>query len=265
MTPGRDGLDDRFAFYAGAGDTAIGRAEFTIRDLLPDRVLEDILVRRAHRCHDIPIAANAKDVGEASGWRWTVHNLAEKRCIAVTRTLVRNGRALTATRPFHNVPGRFDADAQLFDGCATRTIPGLGLCVLYTGFRWTEGLDGPRTTAGFGLLLLDPENPERTLYRSPEPIDGRGWSTAGWAADGAWLEERIVGILPGLLARAEQFIPAQVAFEIRRANALVAEGKHWRSHHTLWLRKRAGLDGWPFEDFETASGTASGTIEGDQG
>jgi hypothetical protein len=254
MEQGKNGLDDRFSFYAGAGDTAIGRAEFTIRDLLPQKALEDILDRPAHRDHMVVVEENRLDIGEASGWRWAVHNVEEKRCVAVTRTLARNGRTLSATRPFHTVPGRFDADAMVFDGTAVRELPGLGICILYVGFRWTEGLDGKRTTAGFGLLMLDPENPERTLYRSSTPIDGRGWSTSGWVADGAWLKERVVEVLPGLLGRAEQFIPAQVAFEIRRSNALVSIGKHWRSHHTLWLRKRAGLSGWPFEDFDEPKG-----------
>ena len=46
---GHRGLDDMFSVYIGLGDTAIGRAEFRLRDLLPARVSEDIINRKKRR------------------------------------------------------------------------------------------------------------------------------------------------------------------------------------------------------------------------
>lgn len=42
-TKGKNSLDDEFVFYAGAGDTAIVKGTFTIRELLPNDVINDII------------------------------------------------------------------------------------------------------------------------------------------------------------------------------------------------------------------------------
>lgn len=235
---GRNNLDDEFTFYAGAGDTAIARAVFTIRDLLPDVVISDIMARKSHRACSVHIPESPYCLDEkVSGWKWCIHNNEAKRALAVIRTLEKNGIVETAERVFNTAPGYFDADLMLFDGKSVRYEAEIGWYVLYKGIRWTEEYGRKQTTIGFGVLILDKDNLEKLLYRLIAPIEDGTFIQEGWTAGEG------IDIPEGLLGNVEKHIPQQVLFEIKRANTLIAEGKHWQSHHTLWLRKRAGMEG----------------------
>ena len=76
---GKNGLDDLFRMYTGVGDTAVAVADFRLRDVLPDQVIEDIQVRRLH-CEYLQDKLRAAPVAEnrfvlpspVSGWQWTI-------------------------------------------------------------------------------------------------------------------------------------------------------------------------------------------------
>lgn len=233
---GKNALDDLFNCYIGVGDTAVARATFRLRDLLPDAVIADILVRRQHQQVQVPgIPSNEWHFpGAISGWEWSIANEVEARRIRILRRLRRrDGEVETGTRTINTVPGRFDADGLLFDGRSVRYLDGIGWAVLYTGMRWDE-TDGQKvTTLGYGALLLDEANPERLLYRSTEPLNGWRWQEQGWTV--AWPQEEAAV----LLARMETLIPRQVLFEIRRAKHLTSIGKNWASNMTRWLLEKS--------------------------
>lgn len=241
--PGRIGMDDPFVLYAGVGDTAIGQAEFTIRDLVPSNVLEAIQVLDRHRAHPSAFPEREADLGAASGWRFVIRNLSEHRGLAIERTLERNGQVLSALRPIPTAPGRFDADGMLLWAGSAWPVreAGFGLLVPYLGLRWREADGQPATECGFGLLVLDPDNPERILYRATEPLDDRIWEIPGWVGGAALEVASIARAGEAFASEAERWIPRQVLFEIRRMAELTTQGLHWRSHHTTWLRRRAGL------------------------
>ncbi|MCP4379174.1 MAG: hypothetical protein GY794_23760 [bacterium] len=229
---GKNGLDDMFSVYVGLGDTAIGRAEFRLRDLLPDRVIEDIINR--HQRRDVQIddpPAAAWSFPEAlCGWQWTLLNDIEGRAINIIRTLRKNGHTEAAIREITPTPGSFDSDGMFFEEDCVRFIENLGWVVAYRGVRWEEDQYGRRTFIGYGLLVLDRENPERVLYRSSEPIEGHvirqsGW-TAGQSTGQAWV----------FLENAEDAIPDRVRFEIGR----IYDIEPMPSDLTKWLKHKSG-------------------------
>lgn len=232
MEAGRDDEDAPFTFYAGAGDTAIVRGEFTIRSLTPPRVLEDILAMDAHRaqpCCVLPESAALK--GTPAGWHWLLRNDAARRCLMLNRTLP---GVDSADHPFLGRPGYFDADVVTFGGAVA--LSNGCYAVLYRGARWEER-DGKKTTSvGFGLLLLDAQNPERMLYRSAESICEPA------VADGFVSGQEIA--CPVDMAAALRTVPEPVEREIRHMRVMIEQGTYWKSHHTTWLEKRSqGLRG----------------------
>jgi predicted GH43/DUF377 family glycosyl hydrolase len=222
---GRNGLDDLFHFYTGVGDTAVARASFRLRELLPKAVVEDIAARGEHRSHpcEWPAPAPLPFPAPLCGWDWSLEQDGVGRDLNIVRTLRREGRIETARRRIGTRPGYFDADGITFDGHSLRLIEGLGWAVAYRGVRWT---DGGSTVAGSGLLLLDVENPERVLYRSEAPIAGTTGQASGRQAS--------AGADPSaeLLAQAEELIPERVQIETRR----IYELRPMPSDMTRWLR-----------------------------
>jgi hypothetical protein len=226
---GRVSEDDPFVFYAGVGDTAIARGEFTVRSLLPPDVLTDIAALDAHRRIEARYGGNEYRFEEkASGWTWGARNNTEKRCLQITREL----GGLTAARDIYTRPGYFDADLMIFEGAAKYTAEA-GYALIYKAVRWAEG----KTRVSFGLLLLDRENLERVYYRSFTPIENRVWTLEGYVTGEA------VRTPPAYLENALRYVPEKVLYEIARGERLAARGEHWRSHHTEWLRKRSGYLG----------------------
>jgi hypothetical protein len=232
MVADKTGLDDTFNFYSGIGDTAIARGEFTIRNLLPDDVITDILNRAEHRNINVSSNKNTYALPNAiSGWNWCIENNTEKRAISVKRSLNKDGMELNADRVIYNRPGYFDADYMIFDGKSIKYDENLGWCLIYKGIRWNNS----KTYAGFGMLILDRENLERVYYRSFTPIEDLSVEYEGYVlADDLAIPEKY-------LSDIEKYIPEQVSFEIKRSEELVKQGIHWRSHHTQWLERRAGI------------------------
>jgi hypothetical protein len=229
---GKNGLDDMFSVYIGLGDTAIGRAEFKLRDLLPDRVIEDIIARKKRReiRIDNPSTAAWGFPEALCGWQWTIVNDIQGRCINIIRTLRKNGHTEGAVRVIPSVPGNFDADGIFFEEDCVRFVENLGWVVAYRGVRWEEDQYGKRTFVGHGLLVLDRENPERILYRSTEPIGGKVAKQEGWTGGRhngeAWM----------FLEHAEDAIPEKVKFEIAR----IYEIAPMPSDLTKWLKHKSG-------------------------
>jgi len=230
---GKNGLDDTFSVYIGLGDTAIGRAEFRLRDLLPDRVIEDIINRKKRRGIEIanPPAAAWSFPEALCGWQWTIVNDIEGRCINIIRTLRKNGHTEAAIRVIPSVPGNFDSDGIFFEEDCVRFIDNLGWVVVYRGVRWEEDQYGKRTFVGYGVLVLDRENPERILYRSTEPIDARVTGRDGWTGG------RDNGQGWVFLEKAEDFIPEKVKFEIGRIYDIAP----MPSDLTKWLKHKSGM------------------------
>ncbi|HBQ64935.1 MAG TPA: hypothetical protein DD727_08485 [Clostridiales bacterium] len=245
---GRNGLDDLFMVYMGVGDTAVARAVFTLRQLLPEAVLKDLAVWKAHRAHVIEAADMEKSGNSTentpcefpetlSGWQWRLENDPTHRQIHIIRQLQTRTGLEKARRPVFPIPGSFDADGIFFDGRSIRKVDDLGWFLVYRGCRWEESggqLGGQKfTQTGYGILILDRENPERILYRSTEPVGSYTDKTEGWNFGGNF------GEAGSILEEAEKHVPEKVLFEIRRINSLIDAGKFWRSHMTAWLKNKA--------------------------
>ncbi|MBT3201594.1 MAG: hypothetical protein HN350_16955 [Phycisphaerales bacterium] len=229
---GKNGLDDMFSVYVGLGDTSIGRAEFKLRDLLPDRVVEDIINRKARRdvVIDNPSCAAWGFPEALCGWQWTIVNDIEGHCINIIRTLRKDGHTEGAVRVIPPAPGTFDADGLFFEEDCVRFVENLGWVVVYRGVHWEEDQYGKRTFVGYGVLVLDSENPERVLYRSTEPINDKVTRETGWTGGHdngqAWV----------FLEHAEAAIPDKVKFEIAR----IYDIKPMPSDLTKWLKHKSG-------------------------
>ncbi len=228
----KSGEDDVFVFYAGAGDTAIVRGEFTIRSLTPPKVIEDILAKEAHSKESCTVMPCSIDLPyDSAGWHWTLCNDEQKRCLNLVRELPGLERAV------HRIlcrPGYFDADVVTLGGSVVRY--NTCFAVLYRGARWKQNDDGSKTTSvGFGLLLMDDENPERILFRSecsfcPE------LTLSGYVSG-----QEVP--CPVSAKEALNFIPEPVTREIRHMRTMIRQGTYWKSHHTQWLELRAGFYG----------------------
>jgi predicted GH43/DUF377 family glycosyl hydrolase len=221
---GKIGLDDDFLTYVGVGDTAVALAEFRLRDLLPSEVIDDIAALGAH-----PIAA--KKVTSFTfpeplcGWKWSIESSVDTPTFGIVRQLTKDGSTERAFRPVELRPGFFDANGLYFNGTAVRNVDGLGWVLAYRGIRCSDG-DGS-CRMGYGLLLLDPANPERIFYRSHSPIEEEAVSMDAWR-DGAGREQEI-------LADAEVLIPDIVQAETRRIYQLCP----MPSDMTKWLESKA--------------------------
>ncbi|MCX7018063.1 MAG: hypothetical protein WCK47_06405 [bacterium] len=229
---GCNGLDDFFHVYCGVGDTAVARASFRLRDVLPDAVIDDIQ-RRPHLKTIKPNDAETKSYHfpePLSGWRWELVNNASDRTLALRRELYRDGCRESGVRPIPCRPGHFDADGLFFDGCAVRFVPDLGWIVLYRGIRYEGSVEVPISRVGVGVLLLDRENPERILYRSTEPV-GEAFVVNGWTAAAGH------GDMVRYLDKAGDLIPQAVTSEVRN----IYEHIPMPSDTTKWLRRKAGL------------------------
>jgi hypothetical protein len=202
----RNGLDDLYRSYIGVGDTAVGVADFRIRDMLPAAVVEDIVGLTEHRAREIDEVAENREYlsGNPCGWHWSLANSGADRSFAIRREL--DGSGEREDRPIETRPGFFDADCLSIVAGSVTFLDELGWVVAYTGSRWIDD-DGEKLTQfGTGILVLDLNLPERVLYRSEEPISGGAGVTPGW-----------VRVSPeATVAHAEQLIPARVREEIAR-------------------------------------------------
>lgn len=178
---GRNGLDDLFHVYMGVGDTAVALASFRLRDLLPARVVADVLTRASRRPDPDVWRPRRQDIpGRAAGWDWHLTDMPGQRDVAVERTLLTSAGEETGRCRFGLRPGYFDAHGLHLAAAALQPVGEWAWLVAYHGVRWEE-VDGRRfTVAGLGLLLLDRDNPERVLYRSSEPVPGSRVEAAGW-------------------------------------------------------------------------------------
>jgi hypothetical protein len=243
---GRHGLDDEFSCYIGVGDTATARATFRLRDLLPKAVVEDIQVRKQHRAVALEegirpaLYAFPKAI---SGWHWTLANDAERRVIRIVRRLAKNGYQESAAGVVNTRPGYFDADAVVFDGQSVAFEKDLGWLVLYKGVRWDERHGQKTSTVGFGVLVLDAENPQRVLYRSresvTEPVVQAGWTAGRRVYPPAPVVEHLAAL-----------VPEKVRFEIRRMPELIERRLAFGSHMRDWLVKKAAF--WDAHGYDGA-------------
>ena len=209
--PRKIGLDDKFYAYIGVGDTAVALASFTLRQLLPDAVIADIQSRQRPA---IPTVECASELDErVGGWRWTLRNASCGGRMQIVRLLDATGE--TNAREIYGRPGYFDAGGVMLEPDGVRRLGKLGWIAVYRGWRWIKRRGKRSAHVGYGLLLLDRENPERILYRSVEPVAGKG------TAD--------------LLRRAEKLIPEKVHRELR----FIYRHQPMRREMILWLNEKA--------------------------
>lgn len=233
--PGQAGLDDRFMFFTGVGDTAVARAEFTLRDLMPSAVIEDIQSRARHAAEPFTLPPVQFALPEpAAGWHWALWNMPAWRGIGIERRLARGAEIETAMARVLPRPGRFDADGlSLLPGSIT-LVEDLGWVVLYQGVRWTEQAGRRRTETGLGVLLLDAENPERVMYRTEEPLMQTSAMHEGWISPVADYEVPVRWQMSPALA-----VPEGVRYEWARIRGIIKSGRRDGSHHTRWLQQKS--------------------------
>jgi predicted GH43/DUF377 family glycosyl hydrolase len=205
--PKKIGLDDTFHAYLGVGDTAVALAKFTPRQLLPEKVVADIQERKSSAPSDTECAIELDE--RVCGWRWTLRNSPSDARIQIVRRLDAIGE--TNAREIYGRPGYFDTDGLALEPDGVRRLNDLGWVAVYRGWR--------RGESGYGLLLLDRENPERIFYRSVEPVEG---------ADVA-----------DVLRRAEDLIPEKVRRELR----FIYQHQPMRREMILWLTEKAKAAG----------------------
>jgi hypothetical protein len=236
LDPNKVGIDDEFILYSGCGDTAIAAAKFTIRGLVPPQVLEDIKARKTHQKHaDGTILRNSYTLPEkVNGWEWKIENDPSRRNLSVVRTLTKGEYVESDTRVINTAPGYFDADAMIFDGKAVQFVKDVGWAIVYTGIRWDEKNGKKTATAGYGLIVLDKDNPEKLLYRTTEPLKEIG-KCDGWTLQIDSHEASAIAAKAGLL------IPAKVMFEIKRIHELCPQGKLYIGQMVTWQRKKSGM------------------------
>jgi hypothetical protein len=229
--PGKNGLDDLFQCYTGVGDTAVARAEFTLRELLPPEVIADIERRAILRGIEAPDAETTEFSfsGKLSGWSWAITNDRAARVACIVRRLEKGGYSEETTQPVEQRPGHFDADGVFFDGASVKLDSALGWLVVYRGVRWLEEGGRRLTEVAQGVMVLDPENPARVLFRSPE-------SVAPTVREDGWTSGRASDRSARLLPDAANLVPEKVRFEIGRLHEL----KPMPSDMTKWLRIKAG-------------------------
>ncbi len=233
---GKNGLDDDFITYLGLGDTSVGAAVFKLRDVLPQSVIDDIQTRKQHKQYPavFPAAGKFDFPEEINGWKWSLTNNAAGRNIKVIREF-KTGRGVEiADRIINSVPGKFDSDAVIFDGKSIRYLEGIGWAIIYKGIKW-DIVDGKKTTiAGFGILLLDDDNPERVLYRSEEAIAGTSHCADGWVFETSY-------DACGLIENAESLIGEKAVSLIKRWHSFSQKGQMFYSQMITWQRHKSGL------------------------
>lgn len=233
---GKNGLDDEFTTYLGVGDTAVARAVFRLRDLLPDRVIQDIRKRKEHQ--KVPVSGIEKSehaLGEVNGWEWSIWTDPGRRILYVTRRLGKDGGRESSDRAIHSRPGYFDSDGLLFDGTSIKELDEIGWGLIYRGVRWEAQGRSKKTQAGQGILVLDRDNPEKVLYRSTEPIGGSLSEEEGWTCG------EKCRVNPEWMNNLESLIPPKVVFEIKRIKELETQGKGFNLQMISWQRQKSGL------------------------
>ncbi|MCH2115446.1 MAG: hypothetical protein MK171_11130 [Pirellulales bacterium] len=158
IDPKKTGLDDKWFAYVGTGDTAVGLAEFTLRELLPRQVIADIEDRVDLDGPPLAADENKQILGPVEGWEFSVQNHPRSRQIAIVRELAGSGEK--TARVIELRPGYNDAYAMWIEEGAVQVDQQLGWVVK------TKVKSSTKAAAADGLLLLDKENPERILYRS---------------------------------------------------------------------------------------------------
>jgi len=235
---GENRLDDEFITYIGLGDTAVGAAKFRLRDLLPNQVIEDIQKRKRHQQSPVDgIERNTFHLEEKiNGWEWSIENDVMRRHINVIRTLKKAGQTETGERVINTVPGKFDADCAIFDGKSIKYIEGIGWALIYKGVRWEEANGEKRSKIGYGILLLDKDNPEKVLYRSNEPVNGEVIEQPGWTI-GTGNDKSTQ-----LLERVEDLLPGYLLERIKRIHDLIKRDLlMFRSQMVVWQKQKSGL------------------------
>jgi hypothetical protein len=238
---GKNGLEDEFVTYLGLGDTAVGMASFTLKDLLPEQVITDIQSRSQHKQSPVTILESLEFQfpKKIQGWEWSLGNDTEKRTITVNRKLVNNETTETGARSIYSRPGYFDSDFLHFDGISIRLMEGIGWIVLYTGIHWEELHGEQQTQISAGFLILDDKNPEKILFRSTEPILQRQVLKKGWVMETHDFNPDTI------LERASEFIPEKVIREIKRLRFMEDKGLAFNSMMNNWLRQKSGIDKTP--------------------
>jgi hypothetical protein len=246
----KNGLDDEFITYLGLGDTAIGIATFTLRKLLPDKVIDDILVRKEHQNVNVyGIEPNIYRLPEKiNGWQWQIENAPEKRNIIIVRKLDVDGFNEVHKRTIETVPGNFDADAVIWDGKSITYIDEVGWALIYKGVRWDEINNSRKSSISYGICVLDKDNPEKILYRSSEPI-GSVYTADGWGisiengelkADDKQATDNLEPTA-NMLNNVEKYIPDRVLNEIKRIHRLSPKGKVFVGQMITWQRHKSGI------------------------
>jgi hypothetical protein len=243
LVQGKNGLDDDFVTYIGLGDTAVGAAMFKLRDLLPDNVIEDISGRKEHHSFEPvgQIRQNASRLDrDVNGWQWSISNDLEERHIHVIRALNINGEAEVGIRSINTVPGNFDADCMIFDGKMIRFLDKIGWAIIYKGIRWTENNGHKTSSIGYGVLLLDKHNPEKVLFHSDQPIEGRLYTEPGWTYGGDYLD------CGKFLENVTDHVPAKVIAHIQRIGELTEKKVLFPSQMVIWQKQKSGQLGRNF-------------------
>lgn len=162
LIPGKISENDQWVSYVGLGDTTITTATFTLKELVPPEVLQDI----ANGPVDLDLSNqldhyNCKLPEPVCGWDWEVsQNLAERK-IEVVRRLSDTGE--TAIRPIYLRPGYFDAHGAIIYPNGVQFVDELqAWSVSYAGLRF----ENESVSLAPGIILLSGFNPEQVWYRS---------------------------------------------------------------------------------------------------
>jgi len=240
--PGKNGLDDTFFAYVGVGDTAVAVMKFTLRQLLPNAVIADIMARDKKK--------NISDAGSiqkntyffdasVNGWNWKLENDTKRNRINIIRSLNIDGAIETAVRPVYTAPGYFDADAMFFDGHTVAYLPDVGWAVAYKGIRWDQESGHRTTQVSFGVLVLHKNNPEKLIYRSTTPIGNTSIET-GWTFGESFKTPQ------ELTENTFQFVPDHVMKEIRRINMLIDRKMLPLPQMIVWQQQKSQILGKNF-------------------
>jgi predicted GH43/DUF377 family glycosyl hydrolase len=223
------GLDDEFQTYIGVGDTAVARATFRLRHLLPAAVIEDLSGEADIEAVPTRLitGASIRISEESCGWSWSLINREAQRAVGIVRELPDPEGGERNIRRVDARPGYFDAHGLWMSEQTPVAVDDWGWLVVYQDQRWDVNPKGyKRTQAGLGILVLDRENPERVLYRSTLPI-GRIREADGWtdlSAAESWKDEDLLRSIPE---------------KVRREAAYIHQGKWVPSNMTRWLREKS--------------------------
>ena len=167
---GKNTENDTFYAFIGLGDTATGRVKFRPIDMMPPLVRENLAhyheykEKKAHL--RVPENRYEFDKPFCGDWKFAIANVNGQ--MSIVYSLERTGE--TFVRPVHRDAACFDFNMTLFDGKSVYYEESIGWLVGVQGVTFSEKDGKTVSRIGYGVLVLQNENPARIIYRSKESI-----------------------------------------------------------------------------------------------